>query len=209
LGEGISRDPIGERGGLNLYGFVGNRPINEVDFLGLIAAGDVIKTKFGDVRIIRRPTAVEQDMGNKGVCLVTKLIGDAYYPPWNVVWIADMAIEGLNYRAGWFSKDRTEYIFIEKSKVPTAEWQLAPMLAYGTVLAHESDHYFADSNDPETGHRINDRVQEAARKAQAEKIECKHCIYTSGLWKIRNLLEKYACECGLDLSKAPGRDPLK
>ena len=34
LGEGISRDPIGERGGRNLYGFVGNNPISTIDALG-------------------------------------------------------------------------------------------------------------------------------------------------------------------------------
>jgi RHS repeat-associated protein len=31
LGRWMTRDPIGERGGLNLYGFVGNNPINRVD----------------------------------------------------------------------------------------------------------------------------------------------------------------------------------
>jgi RHS repeat-associated protein len=31
----IQRDPIGERGGLNLYGFVGNNPISRVDPYGL------------------------------------------------------------------------------------------------------------------------------------------------------------------------------
>ena len=31
----LSRDPLGEAGGLNLYGFVGNDPINNADYLGL------------------------------------------------------------------------------------------------------------------------------------------------------------------------------
>ncbi len=31
-GRFINRDPIGEAGGLNLYGFVGNDPINRIDF---------------------------------------------------------------------------------------------------------------------------------------------------------------------------------
>ena len=35
LGRFISRDPIEERGGLNLYGFCGNDPINKFDYLGL------------------------------------------------------------------------------------------------------------------------------------------------------------------------------
>ena len=33
-GRWLSRDPIGERGGLNLYGFVGNNGVNRVDYLG-------------------------------------------------------------------------------------------------------------------------------------------------------------------------------
>jgi RHS repeat-associated protein len=36
LGRWPSRDPIGERGGLNLYGFVGNDGANSTDYLGLI-----------------------------------------------------------------------------------------------------------------------------------------------------------------------------
>lgn len=34
-GRFINRDPIGEQGGLNLYGFVGNDPVNRVDYLGM------------------------------------------------------------------------------------------------------------------------------------------------------------------------------
>jgi RHS repeat-associated protein len=37
-GRWPNRDPIGERGGVNLYGFVGNSPLNKVDHLGLDAA---------------------------------------------------------------------------------------------------------------------------------------------------------------------------
>jgi hypothetical protein len=35
LGDGISRDPIGERGGVSLYGLVGNSPLGDYDYLGL------------------------------------------------------------------------------------------------------------------------------------------------------------------------------
>jgi hypothetical protein len=35
MGKFINRDPIGENGGLNLYGFVRNNPINFVDILGM------------------------------------------------------------------------------------------------------------------------------------------------------------------------------
>ena len=35
MGRFLNRDPIGEAGGLNLYGFVGNNPVNIYDYLGL------------------------------------------------------------------------------------------------------------------------------------------------------------------------------
>ena len=35
-GRWLSRDPIEEEGGLNLYGFVGNDPVNAGDLLGLL-----------------------------------------------------------------------------------------------------------------------------------------------------------------------------
>ena len=35
IGRWLSRDPIAERGGVNLYGFVGNDGVNRLDYLGL------------------------------------------------------------------------------------------------------------------------------------------------------------------------------
>ena len=37
-----SPDPIGERGGMNLYGMVGNDPINKHEILGLFSLGDAL-----------------------------------------------------------------------------------------------------------------------------------------------------------------------
>lgn len=41
MGRWITRDPIGESGGFNLYGFVGNNPVNWRDPYGLVTAGEV------------------------------------------------------------------------------------------------------------------------------------------------------------------------
>ena len=35
LGRWVNRDPIGENGGINLYGYVGNRPLRLIDLFGL------------------------------------------------------------------------------------------------------------------------------------------------------------------------------
>jgi hypothetical protein len=41
LGRFLGRDPIKERGGLNLYGFVRNNPINSWDFLGMVNSDNI------------------------------------------------------------------------------------------------------------------------------------------------------------------------
>jgi RHS repeat-associated protein len=52
LGRWISRDPSEEKGGNNLYGFVGNDPLNQFDFLGLwkrdSSSGDIWIAESGD-----------------------------------------------------------------------------------------------------------------------------------------------------------------
>jgi len=44
MAKWITRDPIGEKGGVNLYVFVLNNPVNWVDPWGLVTLGDIIST---------------------------------------------------------------------------------------------------------------------------------------------------------------------
>ncbi len=53
LGRWLSRDPIGEEGGLNLYSFVGNIPLNAIDQFGLYeATGQTAEKNEGECSII-------------------------------------------------------------------------------------------------------------------------------------------------------------
>ena len=56
-----SRDPIGERGGLNLYGFVNNNGINRWDFLGLSSP------KPATAAILKTTTVTSKRKG-RGIC---------------------------------------------------------------------------------------------------------------------------------------------
>ncbi len=50
LGRFINRDPIAEKGGLNLYGFCGNDGINHVDYLGQSWLSKLLKKPFRDLK---------------------------------------------------------------------------------------------------------------------------------------------------------------
>jgi len=51
-GRWPSRDPLGERGGMNLYGFVGNNGINQVDYLGLTDAAGIRISQLYTLRFL-------------------------------------------------------------------------------------------------------------------------------------------------------------
>jgi hypothetical protein len=68
-GRWLSRDPIGEKGGVNLYGFVENNPINRWDILGKISEG-------GEWPV--PPNAVEPPTGPFSQCRVALRCGDVY-----------------------------------------------------------------------------------------------------------------------------------
>lgn len=82
LGRFINRDPIEEAGGTNLYGFCGNDPVNETDYLGLLPS---IQIEEDDANIIS--TLAWQDFWWHGRVL-TFLIQPPEVPAW-VYYAAD------------------------------------------------------------------------------------------------------------------------
>jgi hypothetical protein len=62
-GRWPSRDPIEEEGGVNLYGFVGNIPINHVDFLGLELHSNCKSSAFSFANSIKNPEGRSINLG--------------------------------------------------------------------------------------------------------------------------------------------------
>jgi hypothetical protein len=53
-GRWLSRDPVGERGGLNHYSMTGNSPLNNIDLVGLELVTDVRTLAFNEI-LLRYP----------------------------------------------------------------------------------------------------------------------------------------------------------
>jgi len=93
LARWLTRDPIGEKGGLNLYGFVGNNPVAKYDILGLRGGGSSKGKccKCGpniEQGLIKTMLAVNKRFNNddkfkKKICskLHLKNVWDIYFPP--------------------------------------------------------------------------------------------------------------------------------
>ena len=59
MGRWVSKDPIGEVGGSNLYSFVQNRPTEYVDTLGLSIPSDSIAKAKSDLKGLKLPDAIK------------------------------------------------------------------------------------------------------------------------------------------------------
>ena len=206
LGRWLSRNPIGEDGGMNLYGFVNNNLIISFDTIGLIQylpQGTILKVKVeggGNVTINvgSQFSSEEKNLDGKALCLVRKLLGRSiYYPNYpDTYWATfnGLKINGIS--------DPLNLIFIDVSSRPNDESALNPMINFGIVLAHEADHYWTSSHDkgpqrPEV--TIDIPVQDNANKALSNKIHFTPCNKHNPIWWIENLLEQYACECDINL----------
>jgi RHS repeat-associated protein len=90
LGRWLSRDPIEERGGINVYGFVDNDPLSWFDGLGLdsnIATGTTFTTDLqggGQVSVTvgSHLNDAERKLALRAISLVRKLLGKPVYVPY-------------------------------------------------------------------------------------------------------------------------------
>jgi RHS repeat-associated protein len=77
LGRWISRDPIGEKGGINLYGYVGNGPVNAVDPLGLFESSPLLRAFVpGQVAYDNGVTSLEAGNYLNAGIFFTQMLGE-------------------------------------------------------------------------------------------------------------------------------------
>ena len=61
-GRWASRDPIGERGGLNLYAFLGNDWVNQWDYIGLSKKGFSFEDLIGDSALAKNMKKLHREL---------------------------------------------------------------------------------------------------------------------------------------------------
>ena len=118
IGRWLSRDPIEERGGINLYGYVGNNPVNLIDPDGRhpVLAIPIIIGLFATTENAHAPAnAADQNVPPPGIALAAQ----AMFPPGAAC--ARNGIRGLNAaKAAAGADDAAKWIFgknkgVEKS----------------------------------------------------------------------------------------------
>jgi RHS repeat-associated protein len=83
LGRWLSRDPIAERGGINLYGYVGNDPINKIDSKGLSAWNPIhwiqaVQDGLADVNTWNTQDRVDDPGGHYQHCITSCKLARKY-----------------------------------------------------------------------------------------------------------------------------------
>jgi RHS repeat-associated protein len=212
LGRWLSRDPIEEQGGPNTYEFAGNAPTVLIDAFGLhsLPSGYSFRMynsglpwDYDTAVVGRQYVGIEQKRGDKAQCLVHKLL-EGHWPdiPPNVDWsITHMASlpgrHGLTREFSWGNTHK--HIFIA-DPTPGAEYDLGPMLVWGTTLTHEAYHNSHWTASEDLVGSIDALTSSSAQSAMADKSRgCCNNQSSVTPWTYRNRFERLACECDIDL----------
>ncbi|MCO5053478.1 MAG: RHS repeat-associated core domain-containing protein [Verrucomicrobiae bacterium] len=214
-GRWLSRDPIEERGGENLYEFVGNNPVDYIDPAGrkryrmkfpsfyisaiTFVPGDIIEVPKDTITVRSGnlwPFAPGSNLA-KLRCLLAEL-GFNLPVPNNGVYLASFGSSangwtvtyGIPTKAATFlSADN-----INGLSIVNAEFQIV------TVWHEMEGHNKDDGEDgPAFDARYEKPVQDAVEKLKKQQI-CATCVPKNGApsWTISNAFDKAMCKCGID-----------
>ena len=189
-GRWLSRDPIGEAGGLNLYGFVGNDPVNRWDYLGLNQAPIWEEDRGVSERYCDAARKYSKNKWLACACKVSQQI--------------DVAISGLLLTAFFTDSDSLEY----QGVIGRAKWlrctRSCMVKKWQTALKKWEGHGLNDKEKTE----LTPAWDEFCQDCQGEKERCKkqveaeqdglqQCMQKCGKWKWGN---------AFPVGQAPGWD---
>ncbi len=213
-GRWLSRDPIGEEGGNNLYAFALNCPTTEFDpngqLVGKLKAGAIKYVGKTKIRTVGPFTTSDRAKAEKAMCLVRKLLPrttlySPYFP--DVYWAV---FTGGKPAHGWsVPASRSDIVANYWIFISAPDYQAMPetsvlgMVDFGVTLFHEADHYYTLSSDDEAGEpaeRIDGPALISKCKAAEDRLNpSPTCDKHNPAWIIKTRLEQYACDCDINL----------
>ena len=108
--------------------------------------------------VIRKPNNYEIQVMDAARRFVKELSGISFPDNYdNIYWVEglDNGINGLNHKRGYKT-----WIFLDKDIFPLNVNSSFSMMNFGATISHESDHYFNESDDPET-YYIDKKINKA------------------------------------------------
>jgi hypothetical protein len=225
-GRWLSRDPIEERGGENLHAFAGNVPTVQVDAFGLapiltpgtgLVQTSEVGGKGGSQTIVATITGSfspeQKALADRALCLVQKLIGATQSVPWRDTYWADLRprdVFGVTFEFDGIMSvqpmpkprpsNGDRWITVSPEIYPSAtagQVLLIQMKNLGGTLAHEADHHATGAAEDTVKDRVDTALAEAFLDAKARRLACVTCSSQSPAWRVKNILELFACQCGI------------
>ena len=112
LGRWIQRDPIGERGGLNLYGYVVNDPVNKMDLFGFSPA-DVGRLNTLSGQFTDSLTQSGQRINNGALNNLTSSVQSLFNNPTPHLGYGQQALALANFLNGTGTDDQWQFSYME------------------------------------------------------------------------------------------------
>jgi len=208
LGRWLSRDPIGEKGGKNLYVFLGNCPAMRIDILGLIEYNFDNNTYYreiefqpGDVWILNgvRHTVKKKNPPELRplICLLNKLGLKVQNPKFSI-YFADFNDQGTAWTLSYGIPTKRPTFFDESRIVPitTVNIDFIVVTYWHEVVGHN-----INGEDDGTAFDIKYEKPVIDMIAASKKhYECMWCEPSNGgrRWVVNNQYLRFLCECGIN-----------
>lgn len=208
-GRWISRDPVGEPGGLNLYDFAANSALGRVDKDGLKTYDfdketyyGAIAFQAGDTVIFPGGTSVTVQSGDQNAtakykCLLEKLGFTYSSPKFPIYWgVFSGGATAWTLDYGWPSKRPTFFDRQRMDPPTTLNADLNSVTVWHEIKGHNID---GAEDGAAFDAKYEAPVHEAIKKAKSA-LMCGWCVPKDGsrIYTIPNEFFQYMCDCAIN-----------